>query len=61
MLATIAAVLASVATIVGGGIWLFKWIANRAETTAVQRDTDTDKRVASERDTVKAGGRPKWD
>jgi hypothetical protein len=58
---TIAGILASIATVVGGVIWAFKWIVIKTMTTPEQRDAATDKKIADEKDAVKKGGRPSWD
>ena len=59
-MATLAGILASVATIVGGSIWAFKWIANKVQVTPEQSDAAIDKQVQAEKDTVENGGRPTW-
>lgn len=58
---TFAGILASVATIVSGGIWAFKWIANKVKVTPEQSEAKIDAEIQAEKASVENGGRPSWD
>lgn len=58
MLTSVLSAIAAIATIVGAGYGIFKWVVWKASTTPEQTKEDVDKKVDDEESKVKQTGRP---